>query len=100
MANLPKFNAYSKNEATSWPIPNYWDVIAVVIVFAIISILAWGAKQMVAPYHVGQSIPISLAISNLPHYAMRTILRLFIAMVFSLIFTFTIGTLAAKNKHA
>lgn len=100
MPNQPKFIAYGKNEVTSWPIPNYWDLIAIVIVFAIIAILAWGAKQMVAPYHIGQAIPISLAIKNLPHYALRTILRLFIALFFSLIFTFSIGTLAAKNKHA
>lgn len=100
MPNQPKINAYGKNEATNWQIPNYWDLIAIVLVFTVIIILAWGTKQMLKPYHVGQVIPISLAIKNLPHYALRTILRLFIAMTFSLIFTFTIGTFAAKNKHA
>lgn len=100
MPNQQQINAYGKNEATSWPIPNYWDLVAIMIVFAIILILAWGAKQMASPYHVGETIPISLAVNNLPHYALRTILRLFIAMAFSLIFTFSVGTLAAKNKHA
>jgi NitT/TauT family transport system permease protein len=95
-----KSQAYSKNEATSWPIPNYWDVIGIVIVFAIIMSLAIGAKGMVSAYNFPETIKISLNPANLPYYALRTILRLFIALGFSLIFTFTIGTLAAKNKHA
>ncbi|MDQ8039150.1 MAG: ABC transporter permease subunit, partial [Rickettsiella sp.] len=36
----------------------------------------------------------------LPKYALFTTLRLFSAMVLSLLFTFTIGTLAAKNRRA
>lgn len=100
MPNQSPINAYSKNEVTSWPIPNYWDLVAMIIVFAIILILAWGAKQMALPYKIGETIPISLGISHLPGYALRTVLRLFIAMAFSLLFTFSVGTLAAKNKHA
>lgn len=95
-----KSPAYTKNEATIWPIPNYWDAIGIIIVFAIIMALAFGAKGMTSPYHFGENISISLDPINLPNYALRTILRLFIALICSLIFTFTIGTLAAKNKHA
>lgn len=95
-----KQQAYTKNEAINWPIPNYWDVIAMVVVFALIVVVAWGTKQMVAPFHVGQVISISLSPAHLPIYALRTVLRLFIALAFSLIFTFVVGTAAAKNKHA
>ncbi|CAL7962889.1 conserved membrane hypothetical protein [Gammaproteobacteria bacterium] len=91
---------YTKNEVTTWSIPNYWDVIAMVLVFAGIILLAWNAKQMIAPYHLGDVIPISLNPLYLPTYALRTTLRLFIALFFSLIFTFVFGTWAAKNKHA
>lgn len=91
---------YSKNEVTSWKIPNYWDVIALVLVLSIIIGLALGTKQMVAPYHLGETIHISLNPLYLPYYALRTVLRLFIALAFSLLFTFVFGTLAAKNKHA
>jgi len=91
---------YSKNEATTWPVPNYWDIIAVVLVFSGIVVLGWSVKQMVAPYQLGDVINISLNPINLPMYALRTVLRLFIALFFSLVFTFTIGTWAAKNKHA
>ena len=91
---------YSKNEATTWTIPNYWDVIALALILAIIVSLALGAKQMLAPYHLGDVMAIHLNPSYLPYYALRTVLRLFIALIFSLLFTFTFGTLAAKNKHA
>lgn len=91
---------YTKNEATKWFIPNYWDMIALTLIFTVIVLVAWGAKQMAAPYNLGETIHISLDPSHLPAYALRTTLRLFIAMFFSLVFTFTFGTLAAKNKHA
>jgi NitT/TauT family transport system permease protein len=91
---------YTKNEATSWAVPNYWDVVALVLVLACIISLAWNAKQMIAPYRLGDIIPISLDPINLPTYALRTTLRLFAALFISLIFTFVFGTLAAKNKHA
>ncbi|EKE01786.1 MAG: hypothetical protein ACD_21C00052G0004 [uncultured bacterium] len=92
--------AYTKNEVTVWSIPNYWDVIALVLVFAGIILLAWNIKQMAAPYRLGDIIPISLNPIYLPAYALRTTLRLFIALFFSLAFTFTFGAWAAKNKHA
>lgn len=91
---------YTKNEVTTWPIPNYWDVIALVLVFAGIILLAWNTKQMAAPYRLGEVISISLNPIHLPEYALRTTLRLFIALFFSLMFTFIFGTWAAKNKHA
>lgn len=80
--------------------PNYWDIIALLFVFGIIAILAWQAKQMTAPYHLGQVIPISLDPINLPGYALRTVLRMLIALMISLLFTFTFGTWAAKSKRA
>lgn len=91
---------YTKNEVTTWSIPNYWDVIALVLVFAGIILLAWNVKQMASPYHLGDVIPVSLNPIHLPAYALRTTLRLFIALTFSLTFTFIFGAWAAKNKHA
>jgi len=80
--------------------PNYWDLIALFIVFGIIMILARNALLMSEPYKLGQKIPISLDPIHLPGYALRTVLRMFIALFFSLLFTLTIATLAAKNKKA
>ncbi|PIQ43062.1 MAG: sulfonate ABC transporter permease [Gammaproteobacteria bacterium CG11_big_fil_rev_8_21_14_0_20_46_22] len=90
---------WRNNQLSTWR-PNAWDGVALVIVGAIFALLAYGAQQMAAPYHIGEQIPISLGISQLPYYALRTIFRMILAMVISLLFSFIVGTLAAKNKHA
>lgn len=81
-------------------LPNQWDLVALVLVLGIIGALSWGAKQMNAPYHLGQPIAISLNPHHLPAYALFTVLRMIIAMFFSLLFTFTVGTWAAKSRQA
>lgn len=80
--------------------PNYWDILALVFVLAIIMLFAWNAKQMSTPYELGQAIPISLNPRMLPLYAARTVVRMLIAMFFSLLFTFIFGTWAAKSVRA
>lgn len=80
--------------------PNYWDMLALLIVLAVITLFAWNAKQMATPYHLGQEIPISLSLSELPFYASRTVVRMLIGLVFSLLFTFIFGTWAAKSHRA
>ncbi|MBS0359070.1 MAG: ABC transporter permease subunit [Proteobacteria bacterium] len=79
---------------------NPWDLLAVVLIFAVIAALAWATKQMGTHFEIGEPSPISLSLSALPGYATRTALRMFIALLFSLLFTFTIGTWAAKSKRA
>nr|WP_232051877.1 ABC transporter permease subunit [Aquicella siphonis] len=80
--------------------PNYWDMLALLVVLAVISFFAWTAKQMATPYHLGQVIPISLNPSNLPFYASRTVVRMLIALCVSILFTFTFATWAAKSRRA
>lgn len=99
MSFSPK-KIFSKFEITTVPTPNYWDLAAVVLVLAIIVLMTWGVRQMSLPYEMGQTIPISLDPWNLPYYALRSVLRMLIALVFSLAFTFIFGTWAAKSKHA
>ncbi len=55
---------------------------------------------MAASYQLGDIIPIHLEPSYLPIYALRTVIRLFTALLLSLLFTFIFGSLAAKNRHA
>lgn len=98
--NAPSKNTYAKNEVTTWPIPNYWDMIALALVLAVIVLLGWGATSMVGKFHVGETIPISLSPAMLPYYALRTVLRMFIALGFSLLFTFVFGAWAAKSRQA
>lgn len=94
-----KLRIWRNNQLAAWQ-PNVWDVVVLLIVVSILVMLAHGASQMSTPYHLGDSLPISLAPKNLPDYALRTTLRMFIALAASLLFTFVIGSLAAKNKHA
>jgi len=91
---------YQTSRALTKMSPNIWDVIVLLIVFGILAALAWGAARMALPYKVGESIEITLDPWALPGYAISSVLRMFIAMFFSLLVTFTIAPLAAKNRHA
>ncbi len=92
---------FAKNEVTSWSLPNYWDFIALVLILSLILLIGWAAAGMTTTHYiVGERIPISLDPSALPYYSLRTVLRMLIGLVCSLIFTLTIGTLAAKSKRA
>ena len=79
---------------------NRWDILLLIIVFSVLFFLGWAGAQMATPYQLGDQLPISLSPTNLPFYALRTVLRLFIALIFSIIATFIIGTLAARNRRA
>ena len=81
-------------------LPNGWDLIAFILVLGMLAAFVWAGKQMAAPYQLGQTLSLSLDPHQLPKYALFTILRLFTAMAFALLFTLSIGTLAAKNKRA
>ena len=81
-------------------LPNIWDLIAFSLVMGLVTLLAWGSRQMAAPYLPGEQIPLSLDPSHLPMYALRTVLRMVAALVFSFAFTFSYATLAAKSRRA
>ncbi len=91
---------YEIPQRPSKQIPNLWDVYAFIIIFGIFAAFAWAASQMLSPYNVGQPLEISLAPAALPGYALRTVLRMFLALLLSLGVTLTIAPLAAKNPKA
>lgn len=97
---MRNFFGYATTRHQRHLVPNRWDMIALLLAFSILVILALVAKQFTVPYKLGQAIPISLSISHLPGYALQTVMRMLIALLCSLLFTFTVATLAAKNKHA
>jgi len=76
------------------------DPVAILLILGIIILLGIGARQMVLPFVPARQPQISLAPSALPLYALRTIMRMLLAMVASLVFTFTYATLAAKSRRA
>ena len=80
--------------------PNRWDLVAIPLVLGLLFVLSWGTRQMAVPYHLGEALPLSLDPRHLPYYALRTTLRMVVALVLSLLFTFTYATFAAKNRRA
>jgi len=91
-------NTFSKEETNIRPSFNRWDFLALLLILGGFCVLAWGAKQMASPYELGEPIIIQLSPDHLAYYSLRTVLRMFIALIFSLLFTFVFGTMAAKNK--
>jgi NitT/TauT family transport system permease protein len=86
----------------AWPSrlrPTVWDLIALPLVLGVIALLAWGGREMSVPYH-GEELPISLNPAVLPEYALRTVLRMFMALVASLVFSLAYAALAAKSRQA
>jgi len=80
-------------------VPNRWDGVAFLLIFSILGLVMLGAQQMDAPIQV-LTDPISLDPAMLPEYALRTVLRMFAAIILALCFTFVYATIAAKNRRA
>jgi NitT/TauT family transport system permease protein len=81
-------------------VPGRWDVIAFVLVFAFFAYLGDAAHGLTGSLAHLEAQPISLDPRYLPSYAAQTALRMLVAMVASLFFTFTYATLAAKSRRA
>ena len=81
-------------------VPGGWDVVAFVLVFVFFIYAAEAAHGLTGSLARLQATPISLAPSALVGYSARTALRMVIAMLASLLFTFTYATLAAKSHRA
>src|SRR5690349_17960595 len=77
-----------------------WDILAILLILGLLVFLAEASRNLFEPLAELQKQPPSLDPRNLPEYAARTTLRMLIAMLLSLLFTFTYATLAAKNKRA
>jgi NitT/TauT family transport system permease protein len=85
---------------TTRMMPSGWDVLAFVLVFAFFIYCGQAAHGLVGSLAKLQSTPISLKPTALIGYSARTALRMLIAMLASLVFTFTYASLAAKSKRA
>ena len=77
-----------------------WDLFAVLLILGLLVFLGEASRHLFEPLTELQKQPTSLDPRNLPEYAARTTLRMLIAMVLSLLFTFTYATLAAKSRRA
>ena len=81
-------------------LPSRWDLLAAVLVLAFIIAFADVSRFLAHPLSSVTSHTLSLDPMLLPGYALRTGLRMLIAMGVSLAFTFSYATWAAKNPRA
>jgi NitT/TauT family transport system permease protein len=80
--------------------PNIWDAVALVLVIGAMVLIVYGGEQTTLPLSTLDTSPVSLDPANLPVYALRTTMRMLLAIVCSIIFTLIYATLAAKSRRA
>ncbi len=81
-------------------LPNQWDVVALSLIFGIFVLIVHGSRGMIVPLQGTEAPSITLDYSYLPYYALRTTLRMFLALAASLLFTLIYATVAAKSRRA
>ncbi|MGH7025549.1 MAG: ABC transporter permease [Caulobacteraceae bacterium] len=80
--------------------PNRFDLVAFLLLGGLAVIVLHGARQMNLPISGLPNAGVTLDPARLPEYALRSTLRMFAAIIASLIFTFVVATLAAKSRKA
>ncbi len=86
--------------AAGWRLPNIWDAAAFICVIGALIAVGHVAQGTLIRIDAPGATEITLDPLNLPEYALRTTMRMFAALAFSLLFTFTYGTAAAKSRRA
>jgi NitT/TauT family transport system permease protein len=81
-------------------LPNGWDFVAIACVLGALMAIAPAVRGTLAPLSAPGAVTVHLDPAFLPYYAVRTTLRMFAALIASIVFTFTYGTLAAKSRRA
>jgi NitT/TauT family transport system permease protein len=76
------------------------DLVVLLGVFGLLWTVLHFGQGMIVRFDESQSPEISTDIRNIPYYAGRTVLRMWVAFGFSLLFTFAVGYAAAKNRIA
>src|SRR5579872_2372421 len=81
-------------------LPSRWDALAALLVLGFIVLFADASRTLIEPLSSLTRQPLSLDPANLPGYALRTSMRMLIALAVSLVFTLTYATWAAKSQRA
>ncbi len=81
-------------------LPNAWDAVAILCVLGALIAVSRVAQGTFVGIDAPGATEVGLDPWNLPEYAVRTTLRMFAALLLSLVFTFTYGTAAAKSARA
>ena len=79
---------------------NLADISVLLLIGTLAVLIVHGVQDMGRPLVQLQSHPVVLELARLPGYALDTTLRMFAAILCSLVFTFVVGSLAAKSRKA
>src|SRR3984885_6643795 len=80
--------------------PNVFDLVPLLRVTGAMGLIVYGGEQTILPLSALDTSPVSLDPIHLPFYALRTTMRMLLALVCSIIFTLVYATLAAKSRRA
>ena len=80
--------------------PVWADVVAIVLLAVVAVLIFHGVGEMRQSLTALNDTSVTLDPRRLPEYALLTTLRMFAALAASLVFTFTVATLAAKSRKA
>src|SRR4030081_3654976 len=80
--------------------PNIWDLVALILVIGAMVLIVYGGEQTTLPLSALDVAPVTLDPANLPLYALRTTMRMLLAIVCSIVFTFLYAALAPKSRRA
>ncbi|RQZ23748.1 ABC transporter permease subunit [Burkholderia sp. Bp9017] len=82
------------------PVPGWRDLAAMLIVTGFMLLAGISAHQMAGLLTVAHPPVISLSPAALPGYTLRTVARMFAALLASIVFTFVYATAAARSRSA
>ncbi|CAN0643686.1 membrane hypothetical protein [Burkholderia cepacia] len=82
------------------PVSGWRDLAAMLIVVGFLLLAGISARLMAGPLAVAHPPAISLSPAALPGYTLRTVARMFAALLASIVFTFVYATAAARSRCA
>jgi len=97
---MPLTTGAAQGAAGPRQLPGWRDLVATLLVLATLITLGAGVRQLAAPVTFAQPATIVLSPAVLPAYVLHTVTRMLLALLASLVFTFTYATLAAKSRRA
>src|SRR5215472_16017648 len=85
---------------TQAPRPNIFDLVALILVIGAMVLIVYGGEHTTLPLSALNAAPVSLDPTHLPFYALRTTMRMLLAIVCSVVFTIVYAAVAAKSRRA
>lgn len=97
---MPKINIQTTKDLSNIQRKSIWDITLILLALCLVFLFSKATYTMGQKFTLGKAQNISLATSALPEYALRSVTRMFYALILSFLATFSLGTLAGKSKYA